>query len=340
MDFKIVLTSWVISRRDIEEFQQKLGAEVILAPSLTEDEIIAAAKDADVVATLMLPFSRRVIESLPRLRVIYNAGTGFDAIDLEAATEAGIAVAYPGDYCREEVADHAIALTLTLGRKICQINQVVRKSGWDSFERKAVRRVLPPMYQFRSQTVGIIGLGRIGQGIAARARGVGFRVLGHDPYLPDHVFEEMGIFKADLKELLANSDYVILQAAFTKGAHHLIGKEQLALMKPSACLINTARGSLVDQTALYKALKAGQIGGAALDVMEEELTGITEDHPLLTLDNVIITGHSAFYSEQSNLKYRERMFEAFASAMGGQCPDWIVNSEVRDEFNRRWHKPA
>jgi len=336
MDFKVVLTSRVLPKKDMEDYQQKLGAEFITIPSYTEDDIIAAASDADAVVTLMQPYSRRVIGSLKKCKLIYNAGTGFDTIDVAAATEHGICVAYPGDYCMEEVSDHAVTLVLACARKITRLDRAVRAGKWDSFEKKEIRGILPPMVPLRGQTLGLIGFGRIGRTIADKARGFGLRVIAYDPYLSPAVFEQTGVESVDFNHLIETSDFISIQAEFSTEMKHLLGMEQFRMMKPTAYIINVSRGAAIDQEALYTALAEGYIAGAALDVVAEEPAGIGADHPLLTLDNVIVTAHSAYYSEQSSAKYKQRIYDAVAAIVHHQWPEWLINPEVKENFQKRW----
>ena len=340
MSFKVVLTSRVLSRRDIEDFQQKLGAELITIPCQTEDDLIAAAKDADAVVTLMQPYSRRVIENLENCKLIFNAGTGFDTIDVPAATDYGICVASPGDYCTEEVSDHAMALLLACARKIAHLDRAVRAGKWGAFEKREIRgKVLPPIFQLRGQTLGLIGFGRIGRAIVPKAKGFGLRVIAFDPYIPSNIFGQMDVESVTLDYLLETSDFVLILASFSPGAKHMIGMEQFRKMKPTAYIINVARGSFIDEGALYTALSEGYIAGAGLDVVEAEPEGISPEHPLLTLDNVIITAHSAYYSEQSTAKYKQRIYEAMASIVNGKWPDWVINPEAKEATSNRMSKP-
>ncbi len=332
MSFKVVMTARVLPHREIESYQN-LGVDFQAVPCNTEDEVIAATRDADAIITLMQPFSRRVIENLENCKLIFNAGTGFDTIDVQAATEHGICVASPGDYCVEEVSDHAMALLLACARKITRLDRAVRAGKWSAFEKREIRgKILPPMFHLRGQTLGLIGLGRIGGTIAGKAKGFGLKVVAFDPYLPPEVFKQMDVESVTFDHLLETSDFVLIQASFSPQAKHMIGMEQLRKMKPTAYIINTARGSFVDEEALCTALSQGYIAGAALDVVEAEPEGIYPEHPLLTLDNVIITAHSAYYSEQSWAKYKQRIYEAVASIVNGKWPDWLINPEVKDNF--------
>jgi len=335
-EFKVVMTARVLSRRDIEFYQTSLGVDFQSIPCNTEDEIIAAARDADAVITLMQPYSRRVIQGLEKCKLIFNAGTGFDTIDVQAATEKDICVANPGEYCTEEVAEHAIALLLACARKITRLDRAVRAGKWSAFEKREIRgQILPPIFQWKGQTLGLIGLGRIGRAIVPMAKGIGLNVIAFDRTYPRKIFDEVGVAPVTLEYLLEKSDFVIIAASFSAEAKHLMGTEQFQKMKPTAYLINVARGSFVAEKALYTALSEGYIAGAALDVVDAEPECMPPDHPLLTLDNVIVTAHSAYYSEQSAATYKQRIYEAVANVVNGKYPDWLINPEVKENFEIR-----
>jgi len=272
MSFKVVMTARVLARRDIEAYQRDLGVDFLTVPCQTEDEIIAAAQDADVVITVMQPFS-------------------------------------------------------------------VRAGKWNSFEKREIRgKVLPPVFQLRGQTLGLIGFGEIGRAVVPKAKGFGLRVIAFDPYLPPDVFEQAEVESVTLDQLLETADFVLIQASYSPQARHMIGMEQFWKMKPTAYIINTARGSFIDEAALYTALSEGYISGAGLDVVEAGPEGICPEHPLLTLDNVIITAHSAYYSEQSTAKYKQRIYEAVTNIINGKWPDWLVNPEVKKNFRKKWQQ--
>lgn len=329
MSFKVVMTARVLSQRDLEPYQ-KLGIEVATTPCQTEAEIIAAAKDADAVITLMQPYSRRVIESLKNLKLIYNAGTGFDTIDVAAATERGICVAYPGDYCYQEVAEHTMALLLACARKITRLDRAVREGKWSTFEKREIRgKILPPIFQLQGQTLGLIGMGRIGQAVVPKSKGFGMKVIAHDPYLAPEVFGRLGVESVSFEHLLKNSDFVSIHSNLTPRSVHVLGLEQFKQMKPTAYLVNVSRGAFIDEAALHTALGTGLIAGAGIDVVEAEPEAMPPDHPLLKLDNTIVTAHSAYYSENSSAKYKERVFEAISAVARGKWPEWIVNPEVK-----------
>lgn len=338
MDFKVVLTSRVLSRREVEEFQQKLGVDFVTIPCHTEEDVIAAVKDADVAITLMQPYSKRVIENLKKCKLIFNAGTGFDTIDVQAATERGICVSSTGDYCMEEVSDHAMALLLACARKITQLDKAVRVGKWDTFEKREIRgKILPPMFQLRGRTLGLIGLGKNSRATVPKAKGFGLRVISFDPHIPPEVFRQENVESVTFDNLLATSDFVVIVASFSPEARHMFQIEQFRKMKPTAYIINVARGSFIDEEALYTALSEGCIAGAGLDVTEAEPEGISPAHFLLTLDNVIITAHSAYYSEESTAKYRQRIYDAVANVVNGRWPDWLINPEVKENFQKKWN---
>ncbi len=331
MSIKVVMTARVLSKREIEAYRNELGVDFQTVPCKTEDELIEATHDADAIITLMQPFSRRVIEKLEKCRLIFNAGTGFDTIDIEAATERGICISYPGDYCMEEVSDHAMALLMTSARKITRLDRAVRENKWNSFEKREFRNViLPQTFPIRGSTLGLIGMGRIGKLVAVKAMGYGLKVLACDPGVPEQVFKEMGVESCTLDEMLPRCDFISIQASFNPSSKKLIGMREFRAMKNTAYFINVARGAFVDQDALCKALEEGEIAGAGLDVVAEEPAGIGADHPLLQFDNVIITAHSAYYSEESSVKYKQRIYEAVESIVHDTWPEWVINPDFKE----------
>jgi len=248
---------------------REIGVEFIPRPCQTEEEIIKAARDADFILTFKKPVTRKVIEQLERCRLIYNIGTGYETIDMEAATEHGICVSYPDAYCSEEVAEHAMALILACARKLVRLDRAVRDGKWESYEKREIRlNILPPMLPIKGKTLGLIGFGRIARRLVPKAKGFEMRVLALDPYVPASVFDEYGVAAVPLDYLIENSDFVSVHAAFTSDARHMLGAEQFQRMKPTAYVINCARGEFIDEAALYQALSRGEIAGAALDVIQ------------------------------------------------------------------------
>ncbi len=318
---------------------RRIGVEFITSPCQTEEEIIEAARDADFVLTFKKPFTGKVMEQLTRCRMVYNIGTGYETIDLEAATEHGICVSYPDAYCSEEVAEHAMALILACARKLVRLDRAVREGKWESYEKREIRfNILPPMFPIRGQTLGLIGFGRIARKLVPKAGGFDMRVLAFDPYIPASVFDEYGVEAVALPYLIENSDFISVHAAFTPDARHMLGAEQFRKMKPTAYVINCARGDFIDEAALYDAVTRGEIAGAALDVIQEE--SMPSSHPLLKPDNIIITPHTAYYSEESLGRLRKRPFEEIARMVNGQWPQWLLNTEVKKKFEQRWGKQS
>ena len=316
---------------------RKIGVEFIARPCQTEEEIIGAARDADFILTFKKPVTREVVGQLERCRLIYNIGTGYETIDMAAATEHGICVSYPEAYCSEEVAEHAMALVLACARKLVRLDRAVREGKWESYEKREIRfNILPPMLPIKGKTLGLIGFGRIARNLVPKAKGFEMRVLAFDPYVPASVFDERGVEAVPLDYLIENSDFISVHAAFTSDARHMLGAEQFQRMKPTAYVINCARGEFIDEAALYEALCQGEIAGAALDVIQEER--MPPDHPLLKLDNVIITPHTAYYSEESLARMKRRPFEEIERMVNGQWPQWLLNSEVKKNFEQRWGK--
>jgi D-3-phosphoglycerate dehydrogenase len=316
---------------------RKIGVEFITSPCQTEEEIMEAARDADFVLTFKKPFTGRIMEQLTRCRMIYNIGTGYETIDLDAATEHGICVSYPDAYCSEEVAEHAMALILACARKLVRLDRAVREGKWESYEKRDIRfKILPPMVPVKGQTVGLIGFGRIARKLVPKARGFDIRVLAFDPYVPASVFDEYGVEAVDLDYLIENSDFVSVHAAFTSDARHMLGAEQFHKMKSTAYVINCARGDFIDEAALCDAVTRGEIAGAALDVIQEESMPLS--HPLLKSDKIIITPHTAYYSEESLGRLRTRPFEEISRMVNGQWPQWLLNTGVKSKFEQKWGK--
>lgn len=342
MAFKVVRTIEG-ARLDKKEYL-KIADEFVVIPCQTEDEIIAAARDADVVQTFLQPFTERVIGSLERCRLIQSTGTGYEGIDIQAATDHGICVSYPGDYSRDEVAEHTIALLLACARKIPRLDRAVKEGKWDSFRKPGIRKVWPSMFRIKGQTLGLVGFGRIAREVAFKAKGLGLMIIAVDPYVAPEIFRELEAEQVSLEHLLEKSDYISINAALTEDNRHLLGVEEFKKMKDTAYLINTSRAEIVDEKALILALERGFIAGAALDVVEGEGERSIEDpllpkgHPLLQFDNLILTAHSAFYSEQSMQALKQRPYDEIVRIRNGQWPEYFLNPEVKENYQRRWDK--
>ena len=271
---------------------QEAGWQVRCAPRdvnlYQEDNLIRALADCDASIAGSEPYTRRVIQSLPKLRVIARTGVGFDAIDLAACDEAGVVVATTPGVNHHAVAEHTIAMLMALSRGLLEQDRRVRAGKW---VRVARPRVM-------GTTLGLVGLGRIGQATATRGVGLGMKVIAHEPFPNEEFVRQWNIELTSLDDLFRRSDYVSLHCPLSKESRHLIGRETLAKMKPGAVLINTARGGLVDEAALYEALKSGHLRGAGLDVFNVEPLPL--ESPLLELDNLVLAGHVAGLDNESH----------------------------------------
>lgn len=304
------------------EMLSQIGA-TITSGCDTEDKMIAAGPNVDAMILFLARtlVTRRVVEALPSCRIIARAGIGVDAIALDAATEKGILVTNVPDYCVDEVSLQAVALLLACARKIPYLDRRVRGGSYDGLEAY-------PLYRLAGSTVGIVGFGRIGRSVAHKLQGFDLRLLVSDPFVPEEAIREHSAEPTDLEMLLRSSDYVCLLLPVTPSTYHLIGEEQLAMMKPTAYLINTSRGKLIDQPALTQALRNGTIAGAGLDVLEEEPPD--QSDPLLQLDNVMLTPHAAWYSEEAMQDSQRKVAEEVVRTLVGQRPRNLVNQEAWD----------
>ena len=278
--------------------------------------------DADAVMVQWATVNRKVIEAMTRCKVISRYGIGVDMVDLQAAADHGIPVANVPDFCIEEVSDSTLGFLFTLNRRIFILDRWVRSGGWGS------TRPIPywPPARLRGQTLGIVGLGNIGRMVAQKAGCLGLKLLGFDPYVEPEQAVGLGVELVTLDDLLRRSDYVSLHCPLNAETRGLIGAAQLALMKPTACLINMARGPVVVQSALYDALVNHKITAAALDVLEEEPP--KPDDPLLQLDNVIINPHASSGSTQAAVELRNAVAQNVVDALSGKRPRSIVNRKA------------
>jgi D-3-phosphoglycerate dehydrogenase len=258
----------------------RAGARLDIRQDHQPAEIIAGARDADGICVQYATITAAILDQLPKLRAIGRYGVGVDSVDIEAATQRGIAVCNVPDYGTEAVSDHAITLALAVSRGLTVVDRDLRA---ERFELPKVR----PMYQIKDRVFGVIGLGRIGQAVARKAAGLGYRVIGHDA-LAAGLDSYQGIAAVSLDELLGRAQVVSLHVPLTDQTHHLINRETLAAMKKSAIVINPSRGAVIDTDALAEALQKGAIAGAGLDVYETEPL---YDSPLFGMDNTVLTPH-------------------------------------------------
>jgi D-3-phosphoglycerate dehydrogenase / 2-oxoglutarate reductase len=294
----------------------RVGAEIVEAREHDESTLMALAADSDAIGTNWAHVTDRVIRAAPRCRIIARFGIGLDNIDVATATELGIPVTNVPDYCVEEVADHALALLLAGARNIAFFHQRTKRSEYDLSAG-------PPMRRLSSTTLGLIGFGHIARNLFPKARALGMKVLAHSPSQNDF---GTGCPMVSFDELLTQSDFISLHAPLVESTHHLISAPQFARMKPTAWLINTSRGGLIDTSALSDALAAGRIAGAALDVFDPEPPDLSD--PLYRDERVIVTPHAAFVSEESLRELRARASRQIADALEGARPANVVNPEV------------
>lgn len=312
MPFKILLTDYEFNHLKYEEeIFQKSGLEIdfIKAQCKTEEEVMEQAKEVDAILNQYAPISRRVIESLENTKIISRYGVGVNTIDLDAAKEKGITVANVPDYGMEEVSNHALALLLSSARKVALLNNEVKKGNWDF-------KVCVPIHRFDKQTVGVLGFGRIPRRFIEKVKPLGFKTAAYDPFVSAADMAAVGVQKIDLDEILAVADYLSIHVPLLNDTYHLINEGRLKQMKRNAVIINTARGPIIDEKALSDALEKGIIAGAALDVTENEPVSI--ESPLLTMDNVIITPHSAWYSEEAMVELRQKAARNIVQVLTGE----------------------
>lgn len=299
----------------------------------TAADVRANAADADAVLVGAVELmDGPALAELKRCRILVRRGVGVDNVDIAAATALGLAVAFVPDASVEEVSDHALALLLALERKITQLDAAVRRGAWgkDGSTLVGVRRGIR---RLRTLTLGITGIGRIGQALARKARPIFGTVIAFDPYAKPGVADALGVALVSFDGLLARADLISIHTPLTAETRHLFDAAALARMKAGSYLVNTARGPLVDEKALVAALRDGPLAGAGVDVTEQE--PLPADSALLGLENVLITAHSAATSESADDELRTRAVDAVVLALQGRRPAALANPEVLSAANCR-----
>lgn len=306
---------------------EALGATVHLARCNSEEDIIETCLDADILVYfgLYTPFTEKVLSQLPKCRLIARYGIGMDSVDLAAATKHGIVVSNAAEYCVPEVADHATALILSLARRVTMLDRFVRAGKWAGATSHT-----GPIIRLAQQTVGFVGFGRIARHAARNMVNIFGTLLAYDPYVSQEQADGYQVRLVSMDELLAQADYVSVHTPLMPQTRGLIGAVQLAKMKPTAYLINTSRGPVVDEAALIAALQAKQIAGAALDVFDPE--PLVENSPLREMENVILTPHTAAYSEQAIADLRAAVTQTVSDVIEGYLPRHILNVGVVSRF--------
>jgi D-3-phosphoglycerate dehydrogenase / 2-oxoglutarate reductase len=295
----------------------RIDPELRIAKSPSADDVLAVARDADAILVTYAKLPGELLRQLRRCKAIGRFGLGVDNIDIPAALELGITVTYVPDYCMQEVSDHAMGLLLALARKIPQSNALVQTGRWE------VAPVVP-IHRLSGRVLGLVGFGNIPRTLAPKAKAFGLRVVAHDPYAPQHVLAAAGVEDVSFDRLLEISDFVSIHAPLLPATRGLFSAEVFRKMKPGACLINTARGPLVDENALVAALESGQIAGAALDVVAVE--PLPKDSRLIGRDNVILTPHTAFYSVEALNELQTKCAADVARVLSGEPPVYPVRT--------------
>jgi len=324
MSWKVLISARTLNvdavgRRAIELLREA-GCELIQPPKygpLTEAELLPLLPGIDVVFASMDKFTAALFASkeAAQLKLISRWGVGYDAIDVPAATKEGIVIAYTPGLLNDAVADYAMALLFALARRVHEGHLSMREGKWTSGWG----------HDIGGKTLGIIGCGRIGQAVAKRANGFSMKLLGHD-IAPNADAEKLGIKFVPLDQLLAESDFISLHCALTPETRGLIGEAQLRKMKPSAYIINTARGAVIDEAALLRALNEKWIAGAALDAFVVE--PLPADHPFRTAPNLLLTPHQASYGFDTGARVSEAAAQAIVDLQAGRKPKWVVNPDV------------
>jgi len=306
-----------------EEILKKAGLDLI---KISGDDIEDEDMDADAVMVEAAKLPGDVINRLSKCKIISRIGIGVDKIDINAATDKGIIVTNVPDFCKSELADHTMALILALARRLLQLDKGFREKDWGIRRKVNIQRL-------DGKIIGFIGFGRLAVAVAERAKAFGLKIFAYDPYISEEAVKSHGGKKIDsLKEIFCQSDIITLHLPLTQGTYHLINEDLLRKMKPTAILINTARGAVVDEPALVKALEEGWIAGAGLDVFENmdlfEEVPTKQYCPFFKFDNVIVTPHSAPVSVESIEEVTQRAAQEVARVLSGLKPENIVNPEV------------
>jgi D-3-phosphoglycerate dehydrogenase len=324
---RIIVTDYIEpdldwERRQLAAFPVSLEAHQLKSSPVPE--IISTIHEANVLIVNMTRMTKEILQNLHSCRLIIRHGVGFDNVDVAAATDMGIQVCYVPDYCREEVAEQAMMLLLLCRRRFTRqleaLHDSVRKGQWD-FSR------VVPIHRFSNTRAGLIGCGRIGSLVVNMLRGFGIDVMVHDPYLSERRQAELGLRCIPLERLLPEAEMVSIHASLTPETRAMIGERELRMMKPTAILVNTARGAIVDADALARACREGWIAGAGIDVFEKEPPGT--NFVLQGIPNVILTPHLSWYSEDAGWSIREKILEDVCRYLEGRPPRFPVNTVTR-----------
>lgn len=285
-----------------------------------DDEFKKAISDADALILIDRPLREGHIEVMKRCKIILALEVGYDFIDVNAATGQGIILSNVPAYCTDDVAVHTFTLLLAAHKKLKTLIKETSGGGWNYNAGK-------PLYEIKGKVLGIIGLGRIGRALVPKAKGFEMEVISYDPYLSDDIFRLMGVKRCyELEELLTLSDFITLHVPLIDETYHMIGDKEFAIMKKEAIITNTCRGKVIDEKSLYNALMNKTIAGAGVDVLEKEPP--EKDNPLLNCENIIVTPHAAWYSEESMERLKNQGMDEVVRVLNGKRSRYIVNPEV------------
>jgi len=321
MTRKVLVTDYVWPSTDPERAVIEAGgAELVIAPDSDEDTLIELARDSDAIMTCFAKVTEKVVRAAENCLVVSRYGVGTDNIAVDVATELGIIVTYVPDYCVDEVSDHVLGMMLAWNRRIVMHNTDTKMNGWGNAGLGF--RIM----RLRGKRLGVVGFGRIGRAVADKARAFGMEVIASDPFVTAEQMAEVGVVKAETPELLSQCEFVTLHSPLIPQTQDMISVEEFGQMRSDAFLINCARGGLVDEEALYSALTSGAIAGAGLDVLVDLQPPL--DHRIIQLDNVIVTPHTAFFSQEATLELEERAAEAVIDVFKGRMPANVFNKSV------------
>ncbi|WP_067728911.1 C-terminal binding protein [Oceanobacillus damuensis] len=293
--------------------------ELSILQSQDKSKIVNAAKNSDAIIIMYANIDREILKKAPNLKLVSRYGIGINMVDVDAATEANTIVANVNDYCVDEVSDHALASILSAARRLVPYNDMTRKGQWD-FKQVAI-----PLRSSKA-TVGLLGYGKIPRRLAEKLNVIGYQVYAYDPFVDGDTMKKDKVVKATVEEIMRNCDFVSVHVPLIDDTYHLVGVDELNMMKRNAYIINTARGPIIDEIALIEALKENKIAGAFLDVTEKE--PLPSNHVLRTMDQVVLTPHAAWYSEDAFREIRQKAIMNVIEVAQGKLPTYHINKNV------------
>ena len=317
---KALITDYVWPNIDVEsEVLRAAGVEPVVAPDTSEDTLAGLAADADIIMFCFAQVTGNVLRTAEKCKVASRYGIGVDNIDIPTATELGIVVTNVPDYCMDEVTDHAIGMILALNRRLLPHDSQVKAGGWTEVVLDQ------PMHRTRGATLGILGYGRIGRSIADKAVGFGMNIVAYDPLIePGRTID--GVEIISFEDVLRRSHFITVHTPLTPETEGMIGADQFNMMMPGGIIVNCARGGIIQEQALADALNSGHLAGAGLDVLEPAPP--PNNHPLLSAPNIIITPHTAFFSQASTVELERRTAQEALRVLNGNPPQNLINPQV------------